>query len=81
MVAAFSKVTLWSLYGLDRSQKEIRLSAEILTIWASRDLNPDPCGLDPKSSASAIPPLAQSRLLVGKDIKEYHAGVLEDRQS
>ncbi len=22
-------------------------------IWASRDLNPDPCGLDPKSSASA----------------------------
>lgn len=28
-------------------------SLETLKYWASRDLNPDPCGLDPKSSASA----------------------------
>ena len=31
------------------TKKKIRLSAESLIDWASRDLNPDPCGLDPKS--------------------------------
>lgn len=40
-------------------QKEIQLSPDSLIIWAREDLNLHDCSLDPKSSASAIPPLAR----------------------